>query len=117
MAQADSVPTLILEPITGAISRACTKGCVADRAQPDGRVDLTENQRWYESVTGQLAPGLYSIAVGYAIVVILMGWWRWNLLMLLLAFPICNKRVRFFAFPSMRSNRFSKANSSHGNLP
>ena len=131
MAQADPVPTSIPPPITGATSRASTNRSVADRrylgsdagiktslgAQRDEQVDPTEDQRWYQSITGRLPLGLYSFAVCYAIVAILLGWWRWNFLLLLLLFPIKNRRLRVFAFPAMRSNRFSKASCSRERLP
>ena len=56
------------------------------------------NWRWYEFITGRMPIGWRVVAVCYATAAILLGWWPWNFLLLLLLFPIRNKRVRFYAF-------------------
>jgi hypothetical protein len=71
MAQADSVPTAIQAPVTGAISnqfatRIPSIGqCIVDRAS--------------------MGP-IPACALGYATAVLLLGWWPWNVLLILLLF-------------------------------
>jgi hypothetical protein len=74
---------------------------------------LTEdlNQRWYGCVTGRRCPGRYIVALCYATSVILLGWWPWNVLLILPALLSRNhNHVRFsvFATPeeSVGSNLF-----------
>ena len=62
------------------------------------------NPRWYEAVTGGTPIGWDVVAVCCATAAILLGWWPWNFLLLLLLFPIRNKRARFYAFRTTRSN-------------
>jgi hypothetical protein len=68
MAQADSVPSLLRVPITGASSQAPTTG---------------PTLRWCERITGRMAVGWYILALCCATAVILLGWWPWNLLLIL----------------------------------
>jgi hypothetical protein len=113
MAKADSVPTAIPGPITGAITKAPTKRACADRlyliggSAPYIRPTETEtsllqlwreisrqrdcdnpkqNRRWHETITGGIPLGWYVVAVCYATVVILLGWYPWNYLLILLLF-------------------------------
>ena len=62
------------------------------------------NRRWYKAITGRMPIGWHVVAVCYATAAIFLGWWPWNFLLLLLLFPIRNKRVRFYAFRTTRSN-------------
>ena len=119
MAQADSVPTAIPGPITGAISKASTNRGSADRlyliggpashippietetiplelwremsrrANPD---DPTEEQNRQKTITGRMPLGWYLVAVCYATAVILLGWYPWNFLLILLLFS--NKHLQ-----------------------
>ena len=112
MAQADSVPTAIPGPITGAISKASTNRGSADRlyliggsaphippigteasllevwreigwrVDPDNPMD-EQNRRWHETITGRMPLGWYIVAILYATVAILLGWWPWNILLIL----------------------------------
>jgi hypothetical protein len=129
MAQADSVPTAIQVPITGAIAKASTKPSPADRRHhipgsfmcehepgfaqrwrgmraeverddlPLGVATRDPNRRWYEA-TGRTPIAAFC----YWTAAIYLGWWPWSFLLLLLLFPIGNRRVRFYAFPTTRSN-------------
>ena len=113
MAKADSLPTAIPGPITGAISKASTNRGSADRlyliggpashippietetillelwremsrrANPD---DPTEEQNRQKTITGRMPLGWYLVAVCYATAVILLGWYPWNFLLILLLF-------------------------------
>ena len=112
MAEADSVPTAIPGPITGAISKASTHGS-ADRLYLIGgpashippietetillelwremsrradRDDPTEEQNRQKTITGRMPLGWYLVAVCYATAVILLGWYPWNFLLILLLF-------------------------------
>ena len=123
MAKADSVPTAIPGPITGAISKASTHGSadrlyliggsapyippietetsllelwreISRRADPDNPME--EQNRWHETITGRLPLGCYIVAITYATVSILLGWWPWNILLILLLFS-CSKYLRLSA--------------------
>ena len=112
MAKADSLPTAIPGPITGAISKASTNRGSADRLYLIGgpashtppietetillelwremsrradRDNPTEEQsrRWHETITGRMPLGWYIVAILYATVDILLGWWPWNILLIL----------------------------------
>jgi hypothetical protein len=125
MAQADSVPTAIPRPITGAISKASTNRGSADRLYLIGgsaphippietetsllelwrevcrradRDNPTEEQsrRWHETITGRIPLGWYIVAILYATVSILLGCWPWNILLILLLFS-CSKYVQLSA--------------------
>ena len=65
---------------------------------PLGVATKDPNRRWYQPVTGRTPIGWHVVAVCYATATIFVGWWPWNFLLLLLLFPIRNKRVRFYAF-------------------
>jgi hypothetical protein len=71
---------------------------------PLGVATKDSNRRWYEALTGRVPIGWQVVAVCYATAAILLGCWPWNLLLLLLLFPIRNKRLRFYAFQTTRSN-------------
>ena len=113
MAKADSLPTAIPGPITGAISKASTNRGSADRlyliggpashippietetillelwrevcrrADPDNPM---EEQNRQKTMTGRMPLGWYLVAVCYATAVILLGWYPWNFLLILLLF-------------------------------
>jgi hypothetical protein len=55
-------------------------------------------------LAGRMPIGWHVVAVCYAAAAIFLGWWPWNFLLLLLVFPIRNKRVRLYAFRTTRSN-------------
>jgi hypothetical protein len=44
------------------------------------------NRRWYQTITGRVRVGLYIVAVCYATMAILLGWYPWNALLILLLF-------------------------------
>ena len=71
---------------------------------PLGVATKDPNRRWYEAITGRMPIGWHVVAVCYATAAIFLGWWPWNFLLLLFLFPIRNKRVRFYAFRTTRSN-------------
>ena len=74
MAQADSVPSAIRAPLTGATSKASTKRRLVDCA-----ID--------EPKSGKMAMGSHLVVVGYATAVLLLGWFPWNALLILLLIP------------------------------
>ena len=113
MAKADSLPTAIPGPITGAISKASTNRGSADRLYLIGgpashippietetillelwremsrRADRdgpTEEQNRQKTITGRMPLGWHLVAVCYATAVILLGWYPWNFLLILLLF-------------------------------
>ena len=119
MAQADSLPTAIPGPITGAISKASTNRGSADRLYLIGgpashippietetillelwremsrradRDDPTEEQNRQKTITDRMPLGWYLVAVCYATAVILLGWYPWNFLLILLLFS--NKHLQ-----------------------
>ena len=71
------------------------------------------NRRWYEAITGRMPIGWHVVAVCYATAAILLGWWPWNFLLLLLLFPIRNKRVRFYAFRTVAAKESMRWRESH----
>ena len=111
MAKADSVPTAIPGPITGALSKASTNRVSADRLYlvggsapyiPPIETETSLLERWREvcrqadpdnpmeeqnrqkAMTGRMPLGWYLVAVCYATAVILLGWYPWNFLLILL---------------------------------
>ena len=147
MAQADSVPTAIRAPITGATAKASTKPRPADRRYfiggrtpgsfmgedepafprlwrdmraeveredlPLGVATKDPSRRWYEAITGRMPIGWHVVAVCYATAAIFLGWWPWNFLLLLLLFPIRNKRVRFYAFRTVAAKESMRWRESY----
>ena len=122
MAKADSVPTAIPGPITGALSKASTNRVSADRLYLVGgsapyippietetsllelwreisrRADPNnpmEEQNRQKTMTGRMPLGWYLVAVCYATAVILLGWYPWNFLLILLLFG--NKHLELSA--------------------
>ncbi len=81
MAQADPVPTANRAPITGAASNPSTKRVPAvgryfvDEASSDST--LVRSNIW---------------ALCYATAVLLLGWWPWNVLLILLLFRCRSSR-------------------------
>jgi hypothetical protein len=73
-------------------------------------------RRWHEPITGRMPISWHVVTVCYATAAILLGWWPWNFLLLLLLFPIRNKRARFYAFRSSRANgpMRPKVSCTHG---
>ena len=71
------------------------------------------NRRWYEAVTGRMPVALYVVAVCYATAAIFLGWWPWNFLLLLLLFPIRNKRVRFYALRTVAPKELMRWSESY----
>ena len=57
--------------------------------------------------------GGHVVAVCYSTVAILLGWWPWNLLLLLLLFPIRNKRVRLYAFRTVAVKESMRTRESY----
>ena len=68
MAQADSVPTAISRPITGATSKASTKHA---------------RRHWSELITGGLPVGAYVVTAVCATAVILVSCAPWNFVLIL----------------------------------
>jgi hypothetical protein len=56
------------------------------------------NTRWYYLITGRIPVGSYAVAVCYATVVIYLGWYPWNFLLVGLLFLIRNKPLHERAF-------------------
>ena len=110
MAQAEHVPTAIPRPITGAISKASTNRGSADRLYLIGgsaphippietetilpelwremsrradRDNPTVEQNRQKMMTGRMPLGWYIVAILYATAAILLGWWPWNILLIL----------------------------------
>jgi hypothetical protein len=52
------------------------------------------NRRWYEALPGRVPAGWYIVTVCYAIAVISLGWFPWNILLIGLLFLIRNKPLR-----------------------
>jgi hypothetical protein len=67
------------------------------------------NRRCYGCITGRMSPRRYIVALCYATAVIFLGWWPWNVLLILPALPSSNP-LRFSAFvppeESVRSRMF-----------
>src|SRR5215831_16982278 len=125
MAKADSLPIAIPGPITGAISKASTNRGSADRlyliggsapyippietetsllelwrdirrrADPNNPME-EQNRRWHETITGRMPLGWYIVAITCATVSIHLGWWPWNILLILLLFS-CSKYLQLSA--------------------
>jgi hypothetical protein len=108
MAQADSVRSLLRVPITGASSEAPTTGPSAGRRVGDLTEDLT--LRWYErGSTGRMPVGWYIVALCYATAVILLGWWPWNILLILPVLPTRNRNpLRFSVLVAPKASVWSK---------
>jgi hypothetical protein len=67
------------------------------------------NPRWYGCITGRMSPGRYIVALCYATAVILVGWWPWNVLLILPALPSRNhNRIRFSVFITLEESVRSK---------
>ena len=79
---------------------------------PLGVVTKDPNRRWYEQITGRIPVGWYVVAVCYATAAILLGWWPWNFLLLLLLFPVRNKRVRLYTFRTMAAKEAMRSRES-----
>jgi hypothetical protein len=54
---------------------------ISRQADPDN-----PNQRWHQTITGRMPVGWYIMAITYATAVILLGWWPWNIVLILLLF-------------------------------
>jgi hypothetical protein len=86
--------------------------------RPLGGATKDPSRRWCQAITGRIPIGWYVVAVCYATAGILLGWAPWNVLLLLLLFPIRNNRVRFYEFrtvaakESMRSRQSRKLGGS-----
>jgi hypothetical protein len=78
MAQADSVPSSIQAPITGATTDPSTK-----RVLPIGRYFVDQANTDPMPVW----------ALGYATAVLLLGWFPWNALLILLLFLCRSSRI------------------------
>jgi hypothetical protein len=111
MAQVDSVPSPIRASVTGESAKRSTKQRSVriksvDRRYfiggSDARIIMEDlsgnllvqlglatedlNRRWYQTITGRVRVGLYIVAVCYATMAILLGWYPWNALLILLLF-------------------------------
>jgi len=68
---------------------------ISRRADPNNPME-EQNRCWHETITGRMPPGWYIVAITYATVSILLGWWPWNILLILLLFS-CSKYLRLSA--------------------
>jgi hypothetical protein len=135
MAQADSVPTPIRVPLTGATSKTSTSGAqitsgdtaliphwrqkrrAAELEGRSGNPGEDLNRWWYEHITGRMPVGWYIVVLCYATAVILVGWWPWNILLTLPVLPSRNHnllRFKVFVTPeeSVRSKVFCERGGS-----
>jgi hypothetical protein len=84
-----------------------------EREDPSLRIASKDpNRRPYEGITGRMPSGWYVVAVCYATAAILLGWVPWNFLLLLLLFPIRNKRLRFYAFRTVAAKEAMRSRES-----
>jgi hypothetical protein len=60
------------------------------------------SRRWCEAITGRMPIGWHVVAISYATAVIFLGWWPWNLLLLLLLFS-SSKHSRYGGFDKVRA--------------
>jgi len=97
MAQADSVPSAIRAPITGASANPSTKHCSA------GWLYCIDEA----STAGQVLKGTNIAAVSYATAVVLLAWFPWNILLILFLFLWRNKHSRFVALDTVSFARCS----------
>ena len=58
---------------------------VCRRADRDNPME-EQHRRWHETITGRMPLGWYIVAILYATAAILLGWWPWNILLILLLF-------------------------------
>jgi hypothetical protein len=137
MAQADAVRSVIRASITGATATASTKARPAHRRYLTPRSCMVKDEPVFpwlwrdmraEGEREGLPPvvaikdlnrlripiGWHVVTVCYATAVILLGWWPWNLFLLLLLFPIRNERVRFYAFPTVAAKESMRRRESKG---
>ena len=70
------------------------------------------NRRWYQAITGGVPIGWHVAAVCYATAAFFLGWWPWNFLLLLLLFPVRNKRVRLYTFRTMAAKEAMRSRES-----
>jgi hypothetical protein len=80
---------------------------------PFGVASEDPSRRWYEALTGRMPGGWHVVAVCCATAAIFLGWWPWNFLLLLLLFPIRNKRLRFYAFRAVAAKEWMRWKQSH----
>jgi hypothetical protein len=62
------------------------KGRKAEGADPHN-APQTLNQHWYAAITGGMPLRWYIVVVGYGTIVILLGWYPLNILLMLLSLP------------------------------
>jgi hypothetical protein len=75
------------------------KGGEVEPEDLSGNLVVQLNRRWYKRITHRMPIGWYIVAVCYATVVILLGSWPWNVLLILLAVPSrWHDPFRFSAF-------------------
>jgi hypothetical protein len=58
----------------------------AEQADPRNR-HQNLNRHWYAAITGGMPPRWYIVVVGYGTIVILLGWYPLNILLMLLSLP------------------------------
>ena len=58
----------------------------AERADPHNPPQNL-NRHWYVAITGRIPPLWHIVAVCYWAIVILLGWYPWNILLMLLSLP------------------------------
>ena len=73
--------------------------------------DPTRRRR--RAITCRMPILWHVVAVCYAAAAIFLGWWPWNFFLLLLLFPIRNKRVRFYAFRTVAAKESMRRRESY----
>jgi hypothetical protein len=73
------------------------------------------NRRRYEPIIGRMFIGWYIVALCYATAVFLVGWWPWNVLLILPALLSSNRNpLRFSVFVTRGQSLRSKAFCGRG---
>ena len=72
------------------------------------------NRRWHEVIIGRIPLGWHVTAVCYATAAIFLASWPWSFLLLLLLFPLGNKRLRFYAFRTVAAKESTWRRESYG---
>ena len=88
------------------------RAAVEGKDLPLGLGTKHANRRWYQAITGGVPIGWHVAAVCYATAAFFLGWWPWNFLLLLLLFPITNKRVRLYTFRTMAAKEAMRSRES-----
>ena len=73
------------------------------------------SRRWYGCITGRMSSRRYIVAFCYATAVIFLGWWPWNILLILPVLPSrYHNPLRFSAFVQAEESVRSKVFCGRG---